>query len=189
MSVIVSLCRPSRALRARVRRPPSWCGCRGRSGGVARWQAGLALTEESLEPRCWEPPWSRGQACHQYPHEDGRSPSLGKRCHITQHITTKHTLGTTPLIFHFLFLTTTFEYTTSFVFVRAVTVIAWHLCRVLIKTECWWSRHHVFAPSCCRSGSRANPSAGGRSRGTPPEDHTRLAPLSLALTGLKASEG
>ena len=84
---------PFQVRRARGRRPPSWCECTGRRCGAPRRRRGSRvrrpLSEDSQEPRNREPPWSRGQACHQYPHEDGRGPSGGARCHITRrHITT-----------------------------------------------------------------------------------------------------
>lgn len=84
---------PFQVRRALKPHPPSWCECTGRHCGAPQrrreFRARRPLSEDSQEPRNREPPWSRGQACHQYPHEDGRGPSGGARCHITRrHITT-----------------------------------------------------------------------------------------------------
>lgn len=185
---------PFRVQKALTRRPPSWCECTGRCCGAPRRRRGSharhPLSEDSKEPRNREPPWSRGQACHQYPHEDGGGPSGGARCHITRrHITTHlHTR-----ILHFYLSLNRSKHGTRPSFANQYTVFACRHWRDLSNTdsstECvdWM---FVEPPSwfdrlCCRSGTRQRPRAGGRTRTGLPGDHTRDKSVSLTRRGAK----
>lgn len=181
---------PFQVRRALRLRPPSLCEYTGRRCGAPRRRKGSRarrpLSEDSQEPRNREPPWSRGQACHQYPHEDGRGPSGGARCHITRrHITThlytrirhfylslyrtKH--GTIPS-----FITkVTSRLRVDSVATRAILIRASRRMRTL--DVCWAAImiRTIMLPSWVRRG----PKPDGNGRVPAPEDHTHVEPISL----------
>lgn len=146
---------PFQVRRERVLHPPNWCVCKDQRCDAPRRRRGSRvrpLSEDSKEPRNREPPWSRGQTCHQYPHEDGRNPSSGARCHITRRHITTHLY--TQILHSCLSLT---ERNTKR---HRVSIFLWHRSDVSTLAQpglywikywldtyigCLWSRHHDLA--------------------------------------------
>lgn len=179
---------PFQVRRARGPRPPSWCECTGRRCGAPQRRRGSRvrrpLSEDSQEPRNREPPWSRGQACHQYPHEDGRGPSGGARCHITRRHITTH-LYTRIRHFYLSLYRTKHGTIPSFITkgTSRLRVDSGATRAILIRassayTGCLLSRHHDSNDYVAVLGPSA-PEARRKQPSLSPEDHTHVVAVSL----------